>query len=190
MTTSSPDARHDYTYDEYLASERASESKHEFVEGEIVALERGSIRHNALASRVIAALANARPPGSHVFQSDLRIRVLATGFATYPDVSMVCGAIEGDPADASDEMLTNPTLIVEVLAPSIERADRGHKWAHYQLIPSLREYVLVSEMSPRVEIYRRLTADRWQYQNVREGTTQLFSGATLDLSALYADLPH
>jgi Uma2 family endonuclease len=190
MTTSSPHARHHYTYDEYLAYERASELKHEFVEGEIVAMAGGSRRHNALASRVSAALENARPPGCTAFQSDQRIRVLATGLTTYPDASMVCGSIEGDPADASGDTITNPTLIVEVLSPSTEHADRGYKWEQYQLIPSLREYALVSQTSPRVEIYRRLTSDSWEYHDVREGTTQLFSGPTLDLSTLYADLPH
>src|SRR4051812_35986120 len=86
MTTS---ARHRYTYEEYLAYERDSELKHEFEEGEIVAMAGGSPRHSALASRISAALENARPSGCIAFQSDMRIRVLATGRATYPDVSMV-----------------------------------------------------------------------------------------------------
>jgi Uma2 family endonuclease len=189
MTTSLPHARHHYTYEEYLAYERDSELKHEFEAGEIFAMAGGSPRHSALASRVSAALENTRPAGCTAFQSDMRIRVLATGKATYPDVSMVCGAIELDPADRSGTTITNPMLLVEVLSPPTEEVDRGSKWRDYQLIASLQEYVLASQES-RVEIYRRLTPESWEYLDVREGVVKLSSGALLDLSILYRDLPH
>jgi Uma2 family endonuclease len=123
-----------------------------------------------------------------VFTSDQRIRVLATGLATYPDVSVVCGPIEGDPADRSGQTITNPTLLVEVLSPATEAVDRGDKLRQYQRIPSLQEYVLVSQ-EPRIEIHRRLPSGAWESIDVREGTVALASGATLDLEALYADLP-
>jgi Uma2 family endonuclease len=182
-------ARHRYSYEEYLAYERDSAMKHEYDGGEIVTIAGGSRRHNALASRVSAALEHARKPGCVAFQSDQRIRVLATGKATYPDASMVCGTIEGDPADPSGATITNPTLIVEVLSPSTEQDDRGDKWQHYQLIPSLQEYVLVSQSHARVEHYRRLGSGNWEYHDATEGSVQLLSGAVLDLGRLYVDLP-
>jgi Uma2 family endonuclease len=184
-----PRARHRYTYAEYLAYERDSGLKHEFDDGEILAMAGGSRRHNALASRVSAALEVGRKPGCVAFQSDQKVRVLATGRSTYPDASMVCGPIEGDPADPTGATISNPTLLVEVLSPSTEEADRGGKWQHYQMIPSLREYVLVSQFGPRVETYRRLPSGAWEYRDTREGIVQLLSGAALDLAALYADLP-
>jgi Uma2 family endonuclease len=189
MTTPLPHARHHYTYEEYLAYERNSELKHEFDSGEILAMAGGSPRHSALASRISAALENTRPSECTAFQSDMRIRILATGRATYPDASMVCGSIELDVADASGTTITNPTLLVEVLSPSTEEVDRGSKWRDYQLIPSLREYVLVSQ-DRRVEIYRRLTSGNWEYLDMREGVVKLVSGATLDLSILYESLPY
>ena len=85
--------------------------------------------------------------------------------------------------------ITNPTLIVEVLSPSTEEVDRSSKWQDYQLIPSLQEYVLVSQAQPRIETYRRLGSERWEYLDAREGLVKLASGATLDLSVLYRDLP-
>lgn len=180
---------HRYTYEEYLAYERASELKHEYIDGEIVAMAGGSRRHSALAANVTIALGTTRPAGCIVFQSDLRVRILATGVATYPDVSMVCGPTEVDPADPSGETITNPALLVEVLSASTEQVDRGDKWLQYQTIPSLQECVLVSQASPRVEIDRRLSVNRWEYVDVQEGTVELFTGATLDLAMLYADLP-
>jgi len=189
MTASPHRARRRYSYDEYLVYERDSGLKHEYDDGEIIAMAGGSLRHSALASRVGAALENTRKPGCIVFQSDMRLRVLATGRATYPDVSMVRGGIERDPGDPSGETITNPTLLVEVLSVSTEQVDRGSKWQDYQRIPSLQEYVLVSQSQPRVEWYRRLAAGGWEYHEATEGVVQLPSGVTLDLARLYADLP-
>ena len=181
--------RHHHTYDEYLVYERDSEMKHEFDGGDIIAMAGFSPRHNALASRVGAALDNARKPGCIAFQSAQRIRVLATGRTTYPDASLVCGPIEGDPAEPGGPTIVNPMLIVEVLSPATEQSDRGDKWQHYQLIPSLQEYVLVSQSQMRVERYRRLPAGGWEYRDATEGSVELSSGAVLDLARLYAQLP-
>ena len=180
-------SRHRYTYDEYLAFERDSQLKHEYEDGEIQAMAGATPRHNALALRVGSAVDAARGRGCLAFQSDQRIRVLATGRSAYPDASLVCGPLERDPADRST--ITNPTMIVEVLSPSTEEKDRGAKWQDYQRIPSLVEYVLVSQSHPRVETYRRLPSDAWEYREATEGKIQLHTGATLDLAALYADLP-
>jgi Uma2 family endonuclease len=188
MSSSHP-SRHRYTYAEYLAYERDSGLKHEYVDGDIFAMAGGSRRHNALASRISAALEANRTPGCVAFQSDQKIRVMATGRATYPDASMVCGPIEGDPEDPSGQTITNPILIIEVLSPSTEQEDRGSKWQHYQLIPTLEEYVLVSQSSPRIEHYRRLPSGGWEYHDTTDGTVQLAAGSTLELARLYAELP-
>ena len=180
---------HRYTYAEYLAYERDSALKHEYDDGEILAMAGGSRRHNALASRVSAALEAKRPRGCHAYQSDQKVRVLATGRATYPDASMTCGPIEGDPADSTGATITNPTLLVEVLSPSTEQEDRGAKWLHYQQIPALEEYVLVSQDEPRIERYRRQASGKWEYEVVTTGVVQLSTGAEIDLAQLYDELP-
>src|SRR5690606_11859443 len=151
-----------------LAYERESRLKHEFNNGTILAMAGGSRRHNALASRVIAALEAARKPPCIVFSSDQKVRVLATGRTTYPDASVVCGSIEGDPADPSGVTIVNPTLLVEVLSPSTEHDDRGSKWLHYQQIASLQEYVLVSQAEARLERFRRLPSGAWEYLDVTD----------------------
>lgn len=178
-----------YTYAEYLAYEQDSELKHEFDDGAIIAMAGGSRRHNALASRISAALELGRGPGCVAFQSDQKVRVVATGRTTYPDATVVCGPIEGDPADSSGQTITNPTVLVEVLSPSTEHVDRGRKWQHYQLIPSLREYVLVSAHEPRIERYRRLDSGNWEYSDTTSGSVELVSGAKIELATLYDGLP-
>ena len=94
-----------------------------------------------------------------------------------------------DPADPTGATITNPTLIVEVLSPTTEQDDRGDKWRHYQLIPSLQEYVLVGQSHPRVEHYRRLPGGGWEYHDASDGTGPLRCGAELELAKLYAELP-
>ena len=176
-------------YAEYLAYEQDSGLKHEYDGGEILAMPGDSRRHNALASRISDALERGRGPECVAFQSDQKVRVLATGKATYPDATLVCGPIEGDPADPFGATITNPTLLVEVLSRSTEQEDGGNKWQQYQLIPSLQEFVLVSQSEPRVECYRRLASGAWEYTDATTGVVQLSTGATLDLAQLYANLP-
>lgn len=188
MSASLPQSHHDYSFAEYLALERVSETKHEFDAGEILAMAGGTARHSALAVNIAFAPRGTRPDGCTVFQSDMRVRVVATGRAAYPDVSMVCGPIEYDPEDSARTTITNPALIIEVLSVTTEERDRGNKWMHYQRIPSLREYVLVSQ-EPRIEVYRRMPSGTWEYFEVREGILKLATGPALELSVLYADLP-
>jgi Uma2 family endonuclease len=102
---------------------------------------------------------------------------------------MVCGPIEDDPADPSRQTIVNPTLLVEVLSPSTEDEDRSGKWHDYQQIPSLEEYVMVSQAPPRIERYRRLGDGKWEYEELTSGTVELGCGAKIDIAALYADLP-
>jgi Uma2 family endonuclease len=187
--TALSEPRHHYTYEQYLAFERDADTKHEFVDGEIYAMAGGSPRHNTLALRIGTALDLGCPPGCAPFQSDQKVRVLATGRVAYPDASMVCGPLERDPADHTGHTLTNPTLLVEVLSPSTEDVDRISKRRDYQLIPSLREYVLVSQEQPHIEVYRRDDQGIWEYREVNEGAVKLATGPTLDLSAIYRDLP-
>jgi Uma2 family endonuclease len=181
--------RQRYSYAEYLAYERDSGLKHEYQDGQILAMAGGSRRHNALASRISAALEVARKPECVAFQSDQKVRILATGKATYPDASMVRGPIEGDPTDPTGQTITNPALIVEVLSASTEEEDRGNKWQHYQLIAALEEYVLVSQTHARVERYRRLPSGGWEYRDATEGSVELACGAIIDVASLYRDLP-
>ena len=145
---------------EYLAIERAAEFKSEFVNGEMLAMSGGTAPHARVATNLTIALGVRLRGGScSVFNSDLRVNVSATGLYTYPDITVVCGELRlAD--DGHNDTLFNPTVLVEVLSPSTEAYDRGAKFAHYQRIDSLREYVLVAQDRPRVERYtRRQEAD-------------------------------
>lgn len=113
----------------------------------------------------------------------------ATGLATYPDVTVVCGSLERDVEDP--QAAVNPTVLVEVLSDSTAPYDLGEKFTHYGQIPSLREYVLVSHRERRIERRWRDPDGTWRTQDVgREGTVELSSiGATLAVDAIYDRSP-
>ena len=92
----------------------------------------------------------------------MRVLVEATGLFSYPDVVVTCGGESF--ADDVRDTLTNPLLLIEILSPSTEAFDRGKKFEHFQRIPSLREFVLVSQDRQRVEVFRRLEANEWSYR--------------------------
>ncbi len=152
---------HRHTYADYCAVELMSPStKHEFLDGEIYAMTGSSVMHAGLTAVVSSMLVQQLRYGPcRVFSSDLRIRVLATGLATYPDVSVVCGAPEMDPE--SKHAITNPRVVVEVLSRSTERYDRCMKLQHYRQIPSLGAIVIVSQREHCIEVWSRGADDAW-----------------------------
>ncbi len=174
------------SYAEYLALEQASATKHEYVDGHVYAMAGGTPEHARLQSRLTQLIGNAlggRP--CEVFSSDLRVRIEATNRTTYPDLTVVCGAIETSGVDP--HAIINPTVLVEVLSDGTESADRIEKWAHYRRIPSLRAYVLVSQREQRVETYRR-DGTRWIFEEAGPAEALSIGGIDVEVAidALYA----
>lgn len=56
-------------------------------------------------------------------------------------------------------------------SPTTEAYDRGSKAEHYRQIPSLREYVLVSQDAPHIEIFRRAQGNNWTFVEAHAGET-------------------
>ena len=151
-----------YTYADYVAVEQTSSGKHEFFDGQIYAMAGGSEEHSALAAEVLRAFGNAlgeRPCRAHT--SDLRIYVEAAGLATFPDGAVICGALEQHGASPRATAL-NPIILLEVTSDSSEDYDTGMKFELYQMIPSLREYVVVSHRERRIVVHRRMDDQQWR----------------------------
>lgn len=159
---------HRFTFAEYLELEERSSVKHEFIDGQVLAMPAAAPNEGALAANLIGLLhGQLRDRPCRVFTSDVRIRVAATGLATYPDVSVVCDEQLTDPEDPVGNTLVNPAVIVEVLSPSTEAYDRGEKLGHYKLISSLRDVLHVVLEERRIEHWRR-DGDQWTL-HVRRG---------------------
>jgi len=74
------------TYAEYLAQEDATDERLEYHDGQVYLMTGGTPEHSAIYAKVIAIL-DRQLQKCRVFTADLRVRVVATGLATHPDVS-------------------------------------------------------------------------------------------------------
>lgn len=173
---------------EYLTIERAAPTKSEFFDGEMFAMAGGTALHSLIGTNVSGEFRNLlRGKKCVPYNADLRIQVQPTGLFTYPDLSVICGPLEF--ALGTDDTVTNPTVLVEVLSPSTEAYDRGQKFLHYRQLPSLREYLLVSQHEPLLELFSRQDENLWALRQAVGLDAQLevpTLGITLALAEIYA----
>jgi Uma2 family endonuclease len=175
------------TEEEYLAIDRAAEVRSEFFDGEMFAMSGGSMRHAQLQANLHGELYIAlRGSDSQAFTSDFRVRVSPGSMYAYPDITVVCGR----PllADEHQDILVNPTVIIEVLSPSTEYYDRGVKFQRYRAIETLKDYILVNQDEIRIEQYTRRDANTWtlrDYQRPEEELRIDLIGISLPLDRIY-----
>ncbi|MEN9575865.1 MAG: hypothetical protein RL514_3720 [Verrucomicrobiota bacterium] len=156
---------------EYLTIERAAPTKSEFYDGETFAMAGGTAVHSLIGTNAAGEFRDKlRGKKCVPYNADLRILVEANGLFTYPDLSVICGPLQF--ADA-DDTVTNPSVLVEVLSPSTEAYDRGQKFLLYRQIPSLREYLLVSQHEPLLEMFVRQADNLWVLREAAGLTAQL-----------------
>lgn len=176
-----------YTPEEYVALERASEVRHEYVAGQVFAMAGASISHNLIKGNLVAALrGEARKNGCRVLAENVRVAVEEAEFYTYPDVLLTC-----DAADKRERYQVRfPVLITEVLSPDTAEYDRTEKFGHYQKIPALPHYLLLSQSSWTVEWFRHDEVGQWIYTLLNDPTAILQIrelGLHLPLAELYED---
>ena len=167
---------------EYLAIDRAAETRHEYVDGLMVAMSGGTANHSFLIQAMGRELAIAlRERPCNVSVATLRLQVASGSAYLYPDAMVICGPLQF--AEGQKDMIVNPTVVVEVLSGSTERWDRKGKFAKYRLVPTLREYILVSQDEMCIEWYTRRDNGDWVY-NAATGPE-----AVCHLESLNIDLP-
>jgi Uma2 family endonuclease len=149
------------TPQEYLALERESDIKHEFYDGQAFAMAGASLAHARIVANLVIALQSRLGGRCEALSSDMRVKVGANGLHTYPDVVVICSKPQLE--DQVQDTLLNPGIIFEVLSPSTERYDRGRKFALYQGLESLTDYLLVSQDMARVEHFAREDAGHWRF---------------------------
>ncbi|MBK8452281.1 MAG: Uma2 family endonuclease [Thiofilum sp.] len=156
-----------------LENDRADDGERcEYNNGYIYAMAGASRTHNLLSGYLFAQLfMHLRGKPCQVFQSDMKVAIDTLGDTRYyyPDVQVSC-------EEEKDAYINRaPCLIIEVLSVTTVQKDRIEKLNGYRLIPSLQEYVLCSQDSPFVELYRRRT--EWTKE-------QYISGQVLHLESV------
>ena len=159
-------ARTYLTPEEYLTFERKATTKHEYLSGEIVAMSGASNAHNLITGDIFAELHGQLKGGKClVYASDMRVKASPTTSYFYPDITVVCDKPRFE--DHTFDTLLNPIIVIEVLSPSTEAYGKGEKFARYQQLVSLQEYVLVSQDHVRVQHYLR-GETQWLQTEFRE----------------------
>ncbi len=141
--------------------------KYELIDGTVYAMAGAKPPHQAITSDLNGIFYNATrgTPCRH-FDSDTAIHAASANFF-FPDLTVVCG----DPIyveDAPIGILTNPTVIVEVLSETTENTDRTTKFDHYRQIATLQDYVLVWQDEPRIDVFSRGESDTWLLTHATE----------------------
>lgn len=141
------------SFEEWLEGQRANlEGRSEFVNGEVFAMTGASLAHNVIVSNInreISLQFKGRP--CQVYTNDLKVLIRSADAGKYPDLVALCG--EPELLDDRRDVLLNPSLIVEVLSDPTEAYDRGDKFALYRQLPTLQEYLQVSQNRVGVELY-------------------------------------
>lgn len=179
------------TSEEYLTFERASlDIKHEFYDGEVFAMVGASRHHNRINVNLTREIGNKLKDDDfhcEVFSNDMRVKIPDEKY-TYPDLVITCGDAQFE--DDEFDTLTNPVVIIEILSDSTERFDRTKKFFHYRKIPTLKEYILVSQHECWVEKYT-CQNDIWGYQSYEEldqTLTIVSANCELPLSEIYLNV--
>lgn len=148
-----------------LENERADDgTRCEYNNGQVYAMAGASRTHNLLSGALFAQLyIHLRDTRCQVFQSDMKVAIETLGDTRfyYPDVQVSW-------EEENDSYVNKaPCLIIEVLSVSTVQKDRSEKLSAYRLIPALQEYVLCSQDSPYLEMYRR--RNEWKMESFTTG---------------------
>ncbi|GAA4459683.1 Uma2 family endonuclease [Nibrella saemangeumensis] len=174
---------------EYLEQEHRSELRHEYLDGQIRTMGYASEAHELIVANLVRLLGNCfLDTDARVYASNRLLHVPATNGFYYADALVVFGKPEFLQYKQKMQATLNPGVIVEVHSDSTMEYDQREKWASYQQITSLRQYVMVWQDRQRVETYRRTTdSDEWIYTSINEPERPVRIGeCTVSLTDIYA----
>ena len=178
------------TPEEYLELERKAEFKSEYSDGHVYVMTGASWNHIQIVANLTTTLTPpVRARGCTALPNEMKVWIAARRKFYYPDVTIVCGRPQF--YDERQDVITNPTLLIEVLSDSTAAYDRGDKFLAYQQLDSLRGYVLVAQHRPVVEQYVRQDDGGWKYMayiGLESSLTLPTVECSLALSDVYADV--
>ena len=151
-----------FSVENYLDFERVQVERHEFLDGSVYAMAGESPNHSTICFNLCAIVGlQLRGTKCRGFSPNMKIATNEKGLYSYPDLAVICG--QPTFYDGTKDVVTNPTLIVEVLSPSTESYDRGEKFLRYtNQIETLQNYILISQDKPLIEIFSRQDNSGWK----------------------------
>ncbi len=185
MSRAAP-VQHINNFETFLEVESVSLERHEFVDGNLFVMPGGTDRHDHVCNGVRAFLfLAAQKSNFRLHGSDMLVRTPEDN-GYYPDAFIV-----KDTSLDSSRVKRRPSVILEVLSPSTEAIDRGEKLRNYRSIPSLEQYILLSQDEALGEVYSRQPDGSWRHDILQNtATLEIPSiGFSVLLAVLYENLP-
>lgn len=128
-----------------------------------MAMSGGTLNHGVIDNNINTELNNSlKKKGSNCIavNGDVRIWIEKADSFVYPDGMIICGKIETYENDKN--AVINPVLIVEVLSKSTGSYDRGDKFHKYCSLPSFKEYVLIDQNKPVIDVLFKEDSSYWK----------------------------
>ena len=177
-----------YTLEEYLELDHENAEKIGFRDGHVFTAAGASASRNRIQSNAHFYLRlKLRGRACEVFPSDMRVGVPAYPPYRYPALSALCGQTIIERL-GKQNILTNPSLIVEILSDSSAEFERGYKFTYYKSIPALTEYILIARDRPHVTQFVKQTENNWRHREFNSIDEHFFLASLdceLELSELY-----
>lgn len=174
-----------------MVLERPSEIRHEYLDGTVYAMAGETPEHSLICFNLGGIMhAQLKEKPGRGFSLNMKVRTDQSGLFAYPDLTVVCG--EPLYHDNHRDVLTNPTVVFEVLSRSTAAYDRGEKSLRYRThIASFKDLILVAQDKPHVEHYSRQEDRTWAFSEIG-GLDALLILDSIDcrlpLAELYAGL--
>lgn len=172
------------SFEEFLEFESTSQVRHEFVDGNLFVMAGGTDRHNLIALTLMMLIFRSAQESGFYALNDVLLKT-PSGQGYYPDLYVVPHL-----GEAEARVKRHPHIIIEVLSESTEAIDRGEKWQAYQQIPSLQQYILLSQREPLAETFVRHDS-QWLYSKLGNDDVLRLPSLQCEiiLSSLYENLP-
>ncbi|WP_013320737.1 Uma2 family endonuclease [Gloeothece verrucosa] len=175
-----------YTLEEYINLEQKAEYPSEYRDGEIVAMPGETTDHSKIAFNFAFNFRLAlRQQNYQIFLSGVNLWIPRYRHGTYPDVMV----IEGEPIyeGTGKRIVTNPSIIVEILSKSTKNYDQGDKFLHYRSIPQFKEYLLIDQKRYYIMQYTKTNEGKWLLTEY-EGEDNILSLSSINFEINFADL--
>lgn len=169
------------TPEQYLAIDRAAEYRSEYFDGEIFPMSAVTVNHSRIHKNLIRALDIQLDGRSCELGLALRVQACQKGPYFYPDIVVFCG--KPKLTDEWQDMLSDATVIIEVLSPSTQDYDRSFKFEQYRKLPSLTDFIVIAQERVYLEHNLRQIDGSWLMREISD------LNAVIQLASIECSLP-
>ena len=175
--------QHTFSPQDYLEWEALQDYKNEYYAGETFAQAGASSKHTEIAGNFFVLVhAHLKGKPCRAYIADMKLRVSEVDAFFYPDVMVTCDQRDRD----TDMYKQYPVLMAEILSESTAEYDRTFKFACYQKIATLRDYLLISQDVYSIEHFHLNDSDEWV--RTVNNFNDVFHLGCIDLDVSVADV--